>query len=122
MTLQEIQDIVARIDAATLPSSVTNIMVARVLQWLLSHLSQIEDIDILPRITNLEELDAEALRIHDTSDNEYPMPGNTMVVLSIDEFNALQRLQDGVLYVVTQATAEITTPQAGENTGTPTPA
>lgn len=96
MTLQEIQDLITQIDAATQPASVTNIMVARVLQWLLTHLSNIEEIDV-------HELEDEALRIQDTSDNEYPMPGNTMQVLTIDEFNNLQRLQDGVLYVVTQA-------------------
>lgn len=95
MTLQEIQDLITQIDAATQPASVTNIMVARVLQWLLTHLSNIEEIDV-------HALDDEALRIQDTSDDEYPMPGNTMQVLDIDEFNALTRLQDGVLYVVTQ--------------------
>lgn len=95
MTLQEIQDLITQIDAATQPASVTNIMVARVLQWLLTHLSSIEEIDV-------HALDDEALRIQDTSDDEYPMPGNTMQVLDIDEFNALTRLQDGVLYVVTQ--------------------
>lgn len=95
MTLQEIQDLITQIDAATQPASVTNIMVARVLQWLLTHLSNIEEIDV-------HALEDEALRIQDTSDDEYPMPGNTMQVLDIDEFNALTRLQDGVLYVVTQ--------------------
>lgn len=95
MTLQEIQDLITQIDAATQPASVTNIMVARVLQWLLTHLSNIEEIDV-------HALEDEVLRIQDTSDDEYPMPGNTMQVLDIDEFNALTRLQDGVLYVVTQ--------------------
>ena len=48
-------------------------------------------------------LDEEALRIQDATDNEYPMLGNSMLVLDIDTFNSLTRLQDGVLYVVTQS-------------------
>ena len=109
MTLQEIQDLITQIDAATQPASVTNIMVARVLQWLLTHLSEIEEIDV-------HTLDEEALRIQDTSENEYPMPGNTMQVLDIDAFNSLQRLQDNVLYVVTQAVPTQADPQIGEAT------
>lgn len=45
-------------------------------------------------------LDKKAVRVIDSSENEYPMAGNTMQVLDIDTFDALPRLLDNVLYVV----------------------
>lgn len=48
------------------------------------------------------ELDSSTLRIQDDTDNEYPVAGNRMIVMSLSEFNALQRYEDNVLYVVTQ--------------------
>lgn len=50
----------------------------------------------------VSELDLNAIRMQDDSDNEFPVAGNRMVVVDFLEFNTMQRFEDNVLYIVTQ--------------------